>query len=679
MTLFTASMTTEASMTPDRDLDRPLYSITIRWTWPGGAWTHFSLVRRMNSPAHRREEGSVVLETRPEKWGDPVFEDQGAPPDRWVYYTAFVLNMNRVWEEAGYSYEMGTGDHDWTLNLPELLPGVSISDEKQVVAKADPGHELVEFLQGPGLVYDRVISYGETVQLAWDPLTAPPNMLPALLGTLGFAANETLTDDRLREVAYALLVERPQGSLRSIQTYAEGVTGVNVFVQESHNKMISTLDSSFEGVVRTDPTILESTYQDMLDLGPDYETVRAGYFNYRDVLIETMPGANSLDLIEKSHWTPQNPSMLQLRRYEYYPDPSPAIPTEALDTFFLHFLTAGRIACGETDLMVGAVPVSWWTNLRGGVFARGAGTTLTMSIDLYGFNGELLRTIFPFGATALTADWTWYHTPDEMIISVNKTVDNILGDPEVWSAEWDRKAQPQVVPTLVGTSLVFEWNTDPDPSGLIADQPLIASQARVISLIGLSELQYVLTMAGQNPSVPQTPWRLAIRWDIGAAKNTYIYHTPPATTALSQYDQFPLQYDSYEDITNFVPTDRKYQEHLSGWIPASDQVTSADLEWKLPPGVTDAWFGIDVQCPALVSNTYERLRSEDDYQDVKSTFADFQEIRDQTIGGGWSVPSMHTAIGMEIRSGTTGRAYWAVPVIEVSGEADIDLVVVDDV
>ena len=678
---FTAlPMTTQATMTPDRDLDRPLYSITIRWTWPGGAWTHFSLVRKMNSPAHRREEGSIVLETRPEKWRDPVFEDQGAPPDRWVYYTAFVLDMNRVWIEAGHVYEMGTGDHDWTLNLPELLPGVSISNEKQVAAKADPDHQLVEFLQGPGLIYDRVMTYGETIQYFWDPLKVPPNMLPALLATLGFAPNETLVDDRLREVAYALLIERPQGSLQSIETYAKAVAGVPVFVQESNNRMLSTMDSSFEGVTRTDPDVIESTYEDMRDLGPSYETVRANYFNYRDILIHTMPGANSLDLIKKSHWTPQDKTLLQLRRYEYYPVPPPTLPVEVLDSFFLHFLKAGRIACGETDVLSGAVPVSWWKYLRGGLFARGAGTTLTMTIDLYDFDGDLLRTVTPFAPVALTDDWVWYHTPDHLPIPITQLVDNILGSPDLWAADWYGKAQPQDEPILAGGNLEFRWNTDPDPQGAIEDQPIIASQARLISVAGLDEIQYSLTMLGQHPLFAQTPWRLVIRWDIGSAKNTYIYHTPPSTTALSHYDQFPVQYKSYQDITNFVPPDRQYQEQLSGWIPPSNQTTIADLDWKPPTGVTEAWFGIDVQRPELSYNTYGRVKArEDDYQDVKSTFTDFRDVRDQPVDGGWSTPAMHTALRMEVRSGVTGRAYWAVPVIEVTGQADIDLVVVDDV
>ena len=264
-------MQTRVSMTPDTDLDRPLYTTEIRWEWPGGVWDRFRLVRRLHSPAARCEEGSVLFETKPEDWGDPVYEDPSPPPDRWVYYTAFILNEDRVWLPVGSTAELGTGDHDWTLNLPELLPGVSVSKAQQVVARADADQQVVEFLQGPGLVYDRVIAYGESMQHFWDPMKVPPAMLPALLDTVGIRLNTALSDARLREVAAALLRNQPLGDMKSVYDFAKAATGYPVRVGISNNMMLSPLDSSFEGAYR--PGLATWTYADLLQ-----------YVTYQDVL-----------------------------------------------------------------------------------------------------------------------------------------------------------------------------------------------------------------------------------------------------------------------------------------------------------------------------------------------------------------------------------------------------------
>lgn len=678
-------MTTEVSITPDRDLDRPLYSIKVRWTWPVGEWTRFSLVRRMNSPARRREEGSVILETRPERWGDPVYEDQSAPPDRWVYYTAFVLDKSRVWQEAGSVFEMGTGDHDWTINLPELLPGVSVSTEQQVVAKADPDHELVEFLQGPGLFYDRVMSYGESVQNFWDPLKVPPNMLPALLGTLGFEPNPTLSDARLRDVARAMLIERPQGSLSAIQAYAAAVTGVPTVVFESHNRMLSPLDSSFEGTVRTDPDLVGATYEDLRELDQSYVKVRDKNFNYRDLLIKTMPGANSLNLIEKSNWTPLDKDLLELRRYEYYPYPAPAIPVEVLDTFFLHFKHGGRIACGEQDPMREGVPVSWWESLRAGVFARGGGVQLTMSVLLYGLNNDYLRAIQAFPPVVLTDDWNWYHTPDSAPIPINQVTDSILESPEMWRSDWDGKAQPQNLPSPVRVGSVehfeFYWNVNPRPVGQVDEQPATAVQARLVALPGHEDVHFLWTMAGEDPEAgpKQTPWRLVIFEDVGAFSNTYAMHMPPSPTAPASYDTLMNSYASYAELLVYEPAGRDFRQYASGWVQPSGQEVTAGLQWKPSEGVKEAWFGIEVQSPKKIFNTYGRLLDKFQAYGDLGIFSNYWSIQELPTEGGWSVSAMHTAVHAEVRSGTEGRAYWAVPVVEVSGQADIDLVVVDDV
>jgi hypothetical protein len=689
-------MQSAISMTPDADLDRPLYGTRVEWTWPEeGDWTHFRLVRRLNSPARRCEEGAVLLETTRQAWGDPVYEDLGAPPGRWAYYTAFVLTLTRIWTAVGSTYDMGTNDHDWTVNLPELLPGVAVSRDQQVVARADANSQLVEFLQGPGLVLDRVVSYAESMQYFWDPLRVPPSMLSALLQSLGLDRDDTLTDARLREVAHALLVARPQGALDTIRVFASAVTGYPTQVRESHNRMLSVIDSSFEAttnIAENMGTYAEMlayvTYQQLLNTVPQYlavestthsyKVVTLAWANYDDLMqgvapfyafsFATGPPAGTINsyralshfgrskdvhFLAQSNWAPLDPKTMELRRYEYYPTPPKAIPVETLGTFFLHTDQGVTLTCGEDEPMLKGIPVSWWNAARGGVFARSSGTAeLEMRLQLYDLDETLLRTVTLVPRTTLTRDWQWLHTEEDQPQFLNEVQETLLVNPATWEWTWADKAEPQTAPTVVPPRptgpqvdhLLFSWNDDPDPAGDIDNQPPTAAMLRPVTLYGHEVVTFSWEMAGTaHPVVTNmTPWRLVIAWETGT----------PA-------------------MTNW--------EH-SSWIAPNKDTVIADLVWRPQSGLAQAWFGIEVMRPDLRLNTYLRVTQDHaSYQALSGAFADYDGLIKDPTRNGWTIPTQHLAVHAEIRSGTTGRAYWAVPVLEVTGEADIDLVVVDDV
>lgn len=705
-------LSTETSFTPDTDLDRSLCSIKVRWEWPGQdeAWDRFRLVRRMNSPAGRCEEGAVLFETKPEDWGDPVYDDLAAPPGKWVYYSAFVLLVHsRIWVKVGDVYDIATGDYDWTMNLPESLPGVAVSKGKQVAAKADVHHELVEFLQGPGLILDRVMSYAESAQHFWDPTKVPPDMLPALLNTLGFNLSDTLSAARLREVAYSLLVEWPQGSLRAIESFVRAATNYPTYVQISNNKMLSVLDSSFEstdqitgtpplppGTPSPPPDSTFGTYQEVLDYFLSYATVDAFLNSYSDLVVSRArtTGSDPLVRLARSNWEPLDKNLIELRRYENFPNPPSTLPVEVLDTFFLHFKKAGWIACGRTNPTRQGIPVSAWELARGGVFARSAvGARLNMYLDLFDFDNAFLRTVPLITTTTLTTNWQWIHTPRDNPIAITEIGESLLSEPDAWYGTWPDRAEPQNKPHIINRNgeelFSFEWDTDPNPAGNIVDQPDTALLARLAPVPAMDNVNFRWEMAGTNdPDMTKemTPWRQVIMWrDTTTAPSPNTYQT--ILDSHTDYQDVLSHSKTYMDVYTYAPAPASlggsrttYHLFHGPWMSPQPETFTAELRWSPPSGVTDAWWGIEVLKPEVALNIYQRTTDENaTYNDLSTKFPLYQNMTSDPPRFGWSKGVQHLALHAEIRAGVSGRPYWGVPVIQVNDEADIDLVVVDDV
>lgn len=360
---------------PNIDLEDPHFVITVEWTWPEGDWSYFSLVRSTRSPVRRREEGQVMFEIWQREWdsvspfsGRPAFRDPQPPPGEWVYYTAFVMNAARIWEQAGSVAEIGIADHDWTLRLPELLPGVAIADRQQTVAPAEHSNTLVEFFQNPGAFLDRAVTMAEATQFFWDPLRSPPQMLQYQLESIGYEYDATLGSGRLRHVIDSLMKPQ-QGSVPFIEGFVEGVTGCEADVRISNNLMINTDDSSFES--------------------GDLSTTK---------------------------WESQ--TGLELRAYENWLTPTPVLPPNVLVGHFLYIPDGRTLTCGNADPVADGIPCARWTEARMGCYAFGTGVTLDMGLKLYDWEGNFLRDATILGGQTLTSSWAWYGNADDSAVSL---------------------------------------------------------------------------------------------------------------------------------------------------------------------------------------------------------------------------------------------------------------------
>lgn len=388
---------------PHVDLENPRFVISVEWTWPEGDWSHFSLVRSTRSPVRRREEGQIMMETEGPVWdhfayqttGLPVYRDPQPPPGEWVFYTAFVLNPERVWVEAGSVAEISIEDYDWALRLPELLPGSSIADTIRTASPADQANDLVQFLQPPGALLDRVVTMGESAQYFWDPLRVPPQMLQAMTESIGYPYDDALGIGRGRYVLDSLMAP-VQGSMEFIRRFVEGATGCDARVEISNNLMLDVNDSSFES--------------------------------------GTLTGTN---------WS--GGSNLELRKYENWPDKSPTVHPNVIVGWFLYLKASGTYTVGVADPVRKGIPCSTWTKARMGIHAYKPSTTavtVTLGLKLYDHLGVYLRDVTILTASPITELWDWYGN------AADSAVD--LGAPGfAYAVPWVQVSNPCSVDLLV--------------------------------------------------------------------------------------------------------------------------------------------------------------------------------------------------------------------------------------
>lgn len=405
----------QGEFTPERwaaNLGDPHFSITVEWSWPLNTddYTHCRVVRSVRSPARRAEEGQTMAEYRWDKWpthdpevGRPNYTDVQPPTREWVFYTLFFLDTHRVWVYGGAIGEIGPGDFDWTLRLPELLPGSAVANDRGVVHPADQYNTLVTFLQAPGTAMDIAVSMGEAAQFFWDPLRCPPHAVPHVSRSWGYRYDETLGLGRTRDMLN-VLKDPMQGSLDVISRLVDAISGNIATTVISNNLMLDINDSSFEsgsifdqswGPLRKNPmtasdsltlmahdasigsvlTVPNVSLQWYLSIPPGTTRIEAGYYTEYDDNGNVIPD-------------PDNPTAPPIQGKPY--------PTR------IH------------DVVQRGIPIQGWNVIRLGCYARvSSGTgTITMSVDLYSPSGAFISTLPVLSSRSLTTAWKWVGNGD---------------------------------------------------------------------------------------------------------------------------------------------------------------------------------------------------------------------------------------------------------------------------
>ena len=170
-----------------------------------------------------------------------------ATPPGLVYYTLFVFDAQGSWnKEATTSvlvpHNKGTIDY-----FQYSLPGMYTSEDHNPVSPATTDNDLYRFLYGFALTYDELSSAIDmilpefrtrsTIRRLHDAYSKGVGM--PIEYTIGVGANARL----YRSAGY---IYRNKGTVAAIGAFAEALTGWQTVVVESHNRLLSLDDASFE-------------------------------------------------------------------------------------------------------------------------------------------------------------------------------------------------------------------------------------------------------------------------------------------------------------------------------------------------------------------------------------------------------------------------------------------------
>lgn len=364
---------------PSGELGNPYFEVTLSWEWPSqSTWTHFNIVRSVNSPADRLEEGIRMFEEDIEKrsypyllWNrNPYYVDPQPPPGQWTFYTLFGLTEHRVWEPLDRAVTMAPANYGWSLRLPEFLPGAATNLAHGVNMPADQGSTVVQFLQAPAFHMDMAASYAEAEQYFWDPMRCPPSFLPHLAISYGYSYRDAIGLRQARAVLRE--VRRPlQGSVQSVAALAGAATGCETNATISNNLMLNVNDSSFES-----------------------------------------------GNLEDTSWRPLDNTKIEIWKYVDRvgaSDPVPKRATNVMMTYFLFIRAGTKIRCGVDDPVRQGIPIAYWKHVRMGCYAyvrnHQAGARISMGMEVYDHVGNFLGDV-PVLDRELDSNWTWRASGD---------------------------------------------------------------------------------------------------------------------------------------------------------------------------------------------------------------------------------------------------------------------------
>lgn len=500
MSRYSSEMTARSWSNPDIDIENPYFAASVTWTWPAGNyWSHVQLVRTDHAPAHRIEEGRPLLkpaeEGQPvlgrgvtrEEWPDqnntdgvPTYVDEQPSPGVWVFYTLFALDIHRVWTKVAHAATIGPDDFGWSVRLPELLPGASVSASEQMVEDpAAQSSEVVQFLQSPASEIDIAVSLGEAMQFYWDPMRCPPQFLPALAESWGYRYNEPIGMARNRAILGALRIPT-QGSLYAITEVASAVMGTPAVVSISNNLMLDQDDSSWEN-------------GDFADTrwGPKYD--------------------------------PEDPSPpVEVRAHDPL-FPPPLMAPNLMKEYFLLVHEAGTWKCGYVyddeaadwvlDPVKAGIPISDWSVVRLGCYARdeqSSAATITLGMDIYDPVGALLGTLTYVQDQPLIDQWEAVpdtdSPPDPTPITdiYPALIDQAtFDDPVNWETLGDPYANPQTGASSQVDHMLLQFSATPTTDGPTA---MIGLQFATGLIVGET---YTAT-AVVDPLESQVSFRLSV-------------------------------------------------------------------------------------------------------------------------------------------------------------------------
>jgi hypothetical protein len=253
----------------------PLYSVatsyssvSLSWSSPKGANTEFialRLVRNQDAYPETEEDGAIIWSWRGEVSLDTSFEDGvqyneiPLSAGRYVYYTMWLQKMDSSWAEAGTSFTLLPKAHG-TAGAPgeqlltthdkfmDLLPRMYTSASQSPLDEVDTDSTLYKFLSAMSFTMDEHLTFIDLLLPDASGRYSNPGLLVAQADQFGITQSTSqVSKSEKRMVREALYTYSRKGTLKSLSTLVESVTGFAPTITLSPNLILTNQDSTFHG------------------------------------------------------------------------------------------------------------------------------------------------------------------------------------------------------------------------------------------------------------------------------------------------------------------------------------------------------------------------------------------------------------------------------------------------
>lgn len=251
----------------------PLYSVAtgytsvqLTWVEPNNAGTVFTemrLVRNQDTYPESEEDGAIVwywdgTGNIATSFEDGIeYTDIALASGRYVYYRMWIRDSSNLWTPAGDSFTILPKQHSTTLpdgsqtlsthdKFMDLLPRVFTSASHSPIDEVDSSQVLYRFLSAFSLSLDEVLTLTDLILPEASGRHTNPGLVLAQADQLGITESSLLISKRQkRMVREAIYTTSRKGTLLSLGTLVESVTGFAPDITVSSNIMMTNQDSTF--------------------------------------------------------------------------------------------------------------------------------------------------------------------------------------------------------------------------------------------------------------------------------------------------------------------------------------------------------------------------------------------------------------------------------------------------
>ena len=247
-------------------------SVQLNWSAPVGGYTAFRVLRNQEGFSETVEDGAVIYEefnidgTSGTVSISTLLDEQvdGTIPalvgGKFAFYRIWILKAaDAVWYPAGETYVLIPNahptygpnkitlqtTHDRTMSL---LPKVFTSASQSSIDEFSADTDLYRFMEAFSFTVDELVTLAETLLPNYAESKTSPAVLWSKSNQLGLTPESTLaTKNQKRMIREALYMYSRKGTVNSLQTLVESVTGYNSDITVSPNLMLTNADSTFNG------------------------------------------------------------------------------------------------------------------------------------------------------------------------------------------------------------------------------------------------------------------------------------------------------------------------------------------------------------------------------------------------------------------------------------------------